>query len=557
MNKQSDNTKMQVIFCTFLEETSPQAMPLGIACIASALRKAKIQGTRIDTCYVSLEDNSSKTSCADLLLEKITSLLQDGTEKTVIGFSVYIWNKNETFYVAEKLKQMQNVTVIAGGPEVTANSNSFPENLFDYLIIGEGESSSVNLIRDISRNKNQKRIITSEVENCEALPSPWIDGSIDSKDFDGVLWELSRGCPFKCSYCYESKGIKKVRRFSEERIFKELDLFAKNDVPQIFVLDPTFNADKDRALRILREIKKRNPYSHYQFEIRSEFIDAKLARAFSEISCSLQIGLQSANPDVLKNINRTFDRKDFTRKIAILNDNGVVFGFDLIYGLPQDTYPSFKNSIDFAISLYPNHLEVFKLSVLPGTLLYEQADSFGLKYETKVPYHVLYSPTFSKADLFKAEKLATACNVFYSQGRAVPWFISVIRPLKLKPSQFLVDFSEWLYCNNYTKNNSVDLCSLPHSEIEKMQIRFLQLKYEEKNISYAFQVVKDIVCINGAMARASGEGEETVLSLSYHPEDLLSPESCDVLRFADEICMEHTKIKVFLTEEGPDFDIIG
>ena len=64
-------------------------------------------------------------------------------------------------------------------------------------------------------------------------------------------------------------------------------------------------------------------------------MDKTLAESFSKLSCSLQIGLQSANTQVLRNINRSFDPKTFSKKVAILNNYAIVFGFDLIYGLPE------------------------------------------------------------------------------------------------------------------------------------------------------------------------------------------------------------------------------
>ena len=79
-----------------------------------------------------------------------------------------------------------------------------------------------------------------------------------------------------------------------ERIEKELDLFAQKKVPQVFVLDPTYNADKSRAIQLLKMIAKKTPNTFYYFEARAEFIDRELASYFANIPCALQIGLQTA-----------------------------------------------------------------------------------------------------------------------------------------------------------------------------------------------------------------------------------------------------------------------
>ena len=89
------------------------------------------------------------------------------------------------------------------------------------------------------------------------------------------------------------------------------------DVPQVFVLDSTFNQDVRRAKTILRLIKKIAPRTHFHFEVRSEFIDHEMAELFGEISCSLQIGLQSSDPNILREVNRKFSREAFASKVAL------------------------------------------------------------------------------------------------------------------------------------------------------------------------------------------------------------------------------------------------
>ena len=583
----ADNTKIQVVFATILAETSPQALPLGTACVVSSVRNAKLKNIKTSLCDISYDEvkELGKDAPEFLAGQILDAAEKSGCSMLVVSFSAFVWNVADCVRTAEIVKAKAKVPAVfvCGGPEITARArvSAFSQNkagahsrqfddlgVFDYLIQGEGETVFIELLKKIESGvpgagadtakaaKKHPKLIVGTTEDCTKLSSPWLDGTIDPVTYNGVLWELSRGCPYACSYCFESKGERRVRKFPMERLEKEIELFARKKVPQIFVLDPTFNADRERALKLLKLMAKKLPDAHYQFEVRAECMDKSLAEAFTQLSCSLQIGLQSANPQVLKNINRSFERKNFSRKIALLNDYGLVFGFDLIYGLPGDTLPSFKDSIDYALSLYPNHLELFRLSVLPGTALYEDAAKFGLKFDAKPPYHVQCSPTFSQSDLLKAEHLAFACNVFYSAGRAVTWFLSLLHPLKIKPSQFFADFAEWQRCNNCARNTGFDPCTQPHTEIERMQLSFLQFKYEEKRLSYAVPAVRDVVRLNGALSRACGEGEETVLEVSYDPEAIFSGEAMDILAFADEACMEHFKVHVFVGADGPDYEIL-
>ena len=527
-----------VTLCTILVEESPQALPLGVACVASSIKN------------LSVEFPDLKVNLVDFNLEQILSVEKITNEllrydSAIYCFSIFVWNKNILLEVASELKKINsNIICIAGGPEVTANPKNFLS--FDYVISGEGEKVTYELVKNIFNGTQiNEKILFGKRDSLENLTSPYLDKTLNPKKYDGALWELARGCPFKCSYCYESKGDKKVEYFSFDRIKEELDLFVKNNIKQIFVLDPTYNVDKNRAIKLLDYIRQKAKKIFFHFECRAEFISDELAKAFSKINCSLQIGLQSASEEVLKTVNRNFNKKDFIKKISILNNYGIVFGFDLIYGLPKDNYEGFKNSIDFAISLYPNHIELFCLSVLPGTALYDDASKLNLTYKTNPPYHVIESDTFSKSDLEKSKKISYACNLFYSQGRAVSWFNSLLHLLKMKPSLFFEEFYKFLELKNKV---DVEICN--HKEIEILQIAFVNELLTKKNLSKYFVLVKNIIELNGAFSRSYADGESTELVLSYHPDDLMCEYAQDIKfflsnaqKFSCKILVKNNSIK--------------
>ena len=546
--------KTPVICTTLLIEKSPQSLPLGAACIASSLNSSKLTK---DLCQASLkafciEDEEYKKhagtedSAALYLAEKLKA--------PIVCFSVFVWNKIILEKTAELL-QKQGSICIAGGPEITANPGAAKG--FDYLVCGEGEVSLPSLISDLLTDKRpQRKIIpASSIKNLEELSSPYLDNTLDPLQYGGALWELARGCPFKCSYCYESKGEKIVRHFNMQRIEAELDLFAKKKIPQVFVLDPTYNANKERAIKLLNLIAKKTPDTFYYFEARAEFIDNELARAFSKIPCALQIGLQSANEEVLKLVNRPFNKKNFIKKINILNQAGLTFGFDLIYGLPGESFASFKEGINFALSLYPNNLEIFCLSVLPGTDLHERAAELGLQYQEMPPYNVTKTSKFSPEDLKNAGKLAAACNVFYNDGRAVPWFNIICRQLKLQSWVFLNRFyNDFLSkekrleeysdykdaCNREDNNNSERLSKV----IEEWQLAFVLMLAKEKGLSRFNNIFTDLIHYYGALSRSTESGKRQKISLNYPAEYLESEYIFDLEFFLKNVKLRKNSIEI-------------
>lgn len=557
--------KEKIIIATELVETSPQALPLGAACIVSSLKSHPLIANHYD---VLLQDFSAEDflptddikTKANFIAKQIANL-----KPCIVGLSIFVWNHLVMDEVANLLKQiLPEVFLIAGGPEVTANPICFKKN-FDFIICGAGEEKIINLVlsimnknntiqngssqfsqTDLTRTKNSFLDITQNT-NTKYLTSPYLDGTLNIKKYGGVLWELARGCPFKCSYCYESKGQKTIQHFPMDRLKNELSFFKKNKVTQIFVLDPTYNADKERAMILLDFIKKTAPDIFFHFEVRSEFLDEQMVKKFSRLNCSLQIGLQSANNQVLKNVNRSFNKKEFSKKIDLLNQNGVTFGLDLIFGLPGDTLTIFKQSIDYSISLYPNHLEVFRLSVLPGTALYDEASKFGLNFTKQSPYYITSTPTYTEEDILLAEKIANAVGIFYTCGRAVSWFNTIIYPTKIKPSTFFELFADFL---DELKINNV---KLSQKEIQKLQIDFIKKIYKEKKLTHLLNVAMDLININSAYNNAYADGKTSIINLHYFPEDLLSPYTLDIQQFYKYAQKHNCKIQVYLGKNGVDF----
>lgn len=512
--------KTEFICTTLLIEKSPQALPLGAACIVSAVNHSELTK---DICHAKLIDFNMEESAN--IAQDIYNSFSPETEIKIAGFSVFVWNRVVLEKVAAELKQ-KNVICIAGGPEITAHPQAFT-SCFDYTVAGEGEQKVPKLIRKI--------VIPDDTTVNSQLPtvnytSPYLDGTLDPAKYGGALWELARGCPFKCSYCYESKGENKVRQFPMERIEKELDLFAAKKVPQVFVLDPTYNANKQRALDLLKLIAKKTPDTFYYFEARAEFIDRQLAHAFTKIPCALQIGLQTSDENVARLVHRPFNRKQFAKNISILNEEGVTFGLDVIYGLPGDSLRGYKDSVDFAISLYPNNLELFCLSVLPGTDLFDRADELKLTYQSEPPYHIIHTDKFSEEDIKRAGNIAKACSYFYNDGRAVPWFNTICHAAHLKPSQFFEQFYQFAQADCNTTSTKCD-----HKQIEQKQIEFVKHLFTQKNLNRLITAACDIISFNGAYSRKTDTGKSEKITLHYPAEYIDSEYALDLDFFVKNV----------------------
>ena len=324
----------------------------------------------------------------------------------------------------------------------------------------------------------------------------------------------------------------KEYNFSIAEIESHLSTLKAKGVTELSIHDEALSRDKKRILRLIRLIAAEYPELFCSILIDPLAVDREVVSAAAETFCSLEIPLTCTN----KGGKLLFDKKLYASKARLLNEAGLVFGFQLTYAaLPVDSIKLFMERLDFAVQQYPNHVD------------FPQTENSEASPEA--------TGTFSARDIRYARDIAFAARTFYSAGRAVPWFLSVLKPLRIYPSRFFADFAEWQRCNNCDFRSGFSPEGEIHKSIEKMQCLFLEQKYEEKNCHQLLPLVKDVVCLNGALSRLAGEGEEAVISTSYHPDDLLSPEIMDLQTFADNVCMEDCRVKVFFNGDNPDYSV--
>lgn len=310
-----------------------------------------------------------------------------------------------------------------------------------------------------------------------------------------------------------------------EEIIEKLPGLYKKGLTEFSLEDTKASCDKKFLFRLFDTVRNDCPDLFLSLPINIQDIDRDFLAKAEGLYLSLEIPLETG-----------FNKKTFSTKEKLLNDSGLVFGFILDWGLKkEDTFQSFRSRLDYAVSAYPNHI------LFPQFESGERAKSTGI---------------YSSKDLDFSKGMAFACRTFYTEGRAVPWFNSVLKPLKISPSSFFADFDEWQQCNNCSF--ITDYCpeDAEQEEIEKMQLNFLQQKYEEKNKSQLFAAASDLVKLNGAFSRVAKEGKESIVETSYTPDDILTPYSSDLAKFFEAVAMEPCKVKVFAGLDSPDYKIL-
>lgn len=369
---------------------------------ASALAK----GVRHEPIF--LPQSLTSFASNEALLRKIRSL-----DPQVVVSTLYLWNVERTLRLCKALKESNpRVRLLAGGPEAAGEFElRFPGHPFDWVHSGEGEAVFPRVLGEISGDLGggARRLLQAAKEaavlvSLDEVPSPYLTGLLP-KAPDGSIWvETMRGCPFHCAYCYYGKNFREVRWFPSDWLKQHVLWACAQEAKEIYLLDPSFQVTPG-LLQRLEDLALWNALGvPLHTEARVDHVNPKLAEGFKRAGFhSLETGLQSIHPHVLKIVGRSGNPKAFAKGAHLLLDRGIKLQIDVILGLPGDSPEGFLATIDFlGEQALGQHVTVFPLLVLPGTRLQEKAASWQVSYRARPPYQVEAVGRASKQDFRKA-----------------------------------------------------------------------------------------------------------------------------------------------------------
>ncbi len=196
------------------------------------------------------------------------------------------------------------------------------------------------------------------------------------------------------------------------------------------------------------------------------------------------------------------------RQLEQLSYAGVTFGLDLIYGLPGDNHQGFTASIDYALEQQPNQVDIFPLSILPGTEIYANQERFQIFGEQQPPYLQTENHSYSSADFAASQELAASADIFYNRGRAVGFFRQLMTTLQEKPSRFLTDFYLWLNgTKQIPREKILDAGHWEPAQIRPLQLEFCRFIFTSANKNKLLPLVEDLINFNYCCAETLLAGE--------------------------------------------------
>lgn len=350
-------------------------------------------------------------------------------------FSCYLWNILQVLEIADSLKKIRpDLAILLGGPEVSFDGPAFlaANPAVDFVIQGEGEGPWTAFLaafprgsfREVPglcwRERGEIRVNPpGDPWPMAALPSP---DAVWTADLKGRLayYEASRGCPFACAFCLSGRegGV----RFADPgRVLADVARLAESGALAVKFVDRTFNARPEWAMAIWRGLLAHRGRMRFHFEIVAELLTEDQLSFLAAVPPGLfqfEIGVQSTCPETLKAIGRRADLGRLAENLRVLLRPGNIHvHLDFIAGLPYEGYERFLESLDFALGLWPNAIQVGTLKMLRGSRLRAEAEALGYLYRRRPPYEVLADPWLGFAELSRLKVLGRLVDLYYNERR--------------------------------------------------------------------------------------------------------------------------------------------
>ncbi len=364
----------------------PSRPPLGLAYVAGALKRAGYDSHIID---MQVDD----TNVEDLIASHAPRLL---------GFSVTTWTSKDVIEKAKHLKsRFPDLILVAGGPHASAMPERTLDEGFDVVVKGYGEESIVELMKNLSRpdqwtdvagisykhggmiKHNPKR---RPPDSLEELPFP----SFDLLDVERYKWcsvSSSRGCSAACLFCADSHLFaRRVILRPAQGFVDELEyLYKEKGVQRFYFVDEQFTFDNARASEICREIVRREMKIKWLVNSRVDRVTPSLLQLMKQAGCiSVAFGVESGSDAILRRIRKGARAQTALDAVHKAKAAQIRVKTSWIVGLPG-TFEEQMESIDLMQAMEPNHIDVFLLTIYPGTPLWHRAEEFGIVIDKDDP----------------------------------------------------------------------------------------------------------------------------------------------------------------------------
>lgn len=359
-------------------------IPMPLLSIANFLIKGGFKAKIIDMRVLSKEEVDSELQLDDVLYAAFG--VKTGREIA------------DAIELSKRIKSMKGIPIVWGGPHASFLPEQTAENKhIDIVVRGEAEGTMLELAQRFSENKpidDVHGITFKKDGKAVSNPDrPFLDinefGNLPYhllkadkyplKDF--FVYETSRGCPYKCTFCHNQIYNKMSwRRKRPEVVLDELEHIMKNFGPkQIFITDDNIFVNKKRVEEICKGIIEKNLKFKWSGFCRAEYFKGYDMEFLGLLKKSgfttFSIGGESGSDRILEMIKKEGTVEDIRISARKCSEAGIDAIYSFMWGFPGETEEDFKKTLEIIQELWKiKHIKVnglFMFMPYPGTPLYD------------------------------------------------------------------------------------------------------------------------------------------------------------------------------------------
>ena len=439
--------------------------PIGLAYVASILEKNNYPVEILDALALGFDKEKivGNKKIIGLNYNEIRKKVVD-YNPDVVGISCpFSFQSHEAHIVAKIVKKVNsNIIIFAGGAHATIQPEEIlGDNNFDFVVRGEGEYTTVELLKAIEKHTSTKSIknlsfrnnrgkiihnIRGEpIMNLDNLPLParhllpmekYFQAAKTGRVIEGMLSYgsrrtsifTSRGCPFTCTFCSVHLTMTRTWRYrSPENVLSEIkECVTKYGIRYFDILDDNFTLDPNRAKQICRLIIKNRLKIQWSTPngIRADRVDEELIKLMKKAGCiQIKVAVESGSKRVLQNIvKKNLDLEMVKKTVSLCKKNHLSVEAFFIIGFPEETIADIHKTIAFAKELRKlgcGYCYFFTATPYFGTEMYDNAIKNGYLDQSKYRLDKILitddtllfnSPNYTHEELRNLSKLAVRIN---------------------------------------------------------------------------------------------------------------------------------------------------
>lgn len=361
-----------------------------------------------------LESAGHKVRILDAELENVIKIKEQvgSLDPEIVGVGATTPEFGAASYILKQIKTYKpEVTTVIGGihasvlPDETLRENPH----IDFIVRGEGERTMLELAQSLENNSSARKVKGISfrdgnvirhnprrpvIKNLDELPYParhLIKQSeyvfpIHGKRVPVTAMISTRGCPYRCIFCYNSKSRTPLRFRQPAKVVDEIEhVVNKYKINTIQFFDDTFTISRSRVIELCNEIIRRRLDIEYSCLARADTLDEELVKKLKQSGAKkISIGVESGNQEILNIVDKRTTLSICKTAFKLLKRHKITARASFMLGLPYDTKKSIRETIEFAMRLDVDRAFFNICTPYPGSILYGMAvEGKGLRLLSK------------------------------------------------------------------------------------------------------------------------------------------------------------------------------